>query len=237
MKKIKKLVLACICIFSVMCILSACGNDTAQNTAPSQHFQTAEEKDSSDNNNINTSENESAINGDLANDNLDNSSKVLVAYFSATGTTKDVAENIADSLSADLYEIIPSEPYTDDDLDYNDSNSRTSIEMNDKSSRPEIANNVENIEDYDVIFLGYPIWWGEAPHIIYTFMESYDFSGKTIIPFCTSGGSPIGSSAENIYSVVSDNAVWLEGDRLGSNSSHEDIVNWINGLGLDVKAQ
>ena len=239
MKKIKKLVLACICIFSVMCILSACGNDTAQNTAPSQQsdFQTAEEKDSSDNNNINTSENESAINGDLANDNLDNSSKVLVAYFSATGTTKDVAENIADSLSADLYEIIPSEPYTDDDLDYNDSNSRTSIEMNDKSSRPEIANNVENIEDYDVIFLGYPIWWGEAPHIIYTFMESYDFSGKTIIPFCTSGGSPIGSSAENIHSVVSDNAVWLEGDRLGSNSSHEDIVNWINGLGLDVKAQ
>lgn len=228
-----------------MCVLSACGNDTAQNTAPLQQSdsQTTEEKDNSDNNNINTSENESAINDDSANDNLDNlsntenSSKVLIAYFSVTRTTKGVAENIAGTLSADLYEIIPSEPYVDDDLDYNNSNSRTSIEMNDKLSRPEIANNVENIEDYDIIFLGYPIWWGEAPHIIYTFMKSYDFSGKTIIPFCTSASSGIGASAENIHSVVSDNAIWLEGDKLSGNSSREDITNWINDLGLDVKAQ
>ncbi len=243
MKKIIKIFLFVLCMTTMICVISGCSG-TEQNNASESDRNTVTEADKNENNiESETNENESIVSesntSDNIADNTDNkdSRHILVAYFSATGTTKGVAENIADNLSADLYEIIPSEPYTDDDLDYNNSSSRTSIEMNDKSSRPEIANNVENIEDYDVIFLGYPIWWGEAPHIIYTFMESYDFSGKTIIPFCTSGSSGIGSSAKNLHSTVSDNAVWLDGDRLNGNSSKEDISKWISGLDLDVKAQ
>jgi len=123
--------------------------------------------------------------------------KVLVAYFSATNTTQGIAEHIANGLSADIYEIVPEEPYTDADLNYNDNNSRTTIEMNDPDARPAISGSVEDMEQYDIVFIGYPIWWGEAPRIVSTFVESYDFSGKTIVPFCTSGGSGVGSSATN----------------------------------------
>lgn len=162
--------------------------------------------------------------------------KILVAYFSATNTTEGVAEQIADSLSADLYEIVPEEPYTDADLDYNDDNSRSTIEMNDSSSRPAISGSVENMEQYSVVFIGYPIWWGEAPRIVSTFMESYDFDGKTIVPFCTSGGSGVGSSATNLETLT-DGATWLPGTRLNGGSSREAIVEWVNGLGLDITAQ
>lgn len=124
--------------------------------------------------------------------------KILVAYFSATNTTKGVAENLADGIGADLYEIVPETPYTDADLNYKDNNSRTTIEMNDPDARPVISSSVENMEQYDVIFLGYPIWWGDAPMAVYSFLESYDLSGKTIIPFCTSGGTGISGSVKNI---------------------------------------
>lgn len=163
-------------------------------------------------------------------------SKVLVAYFSATGTTRPLAEYLADGLGADLYEIIPEEPYTDADLNYNDSNSRTSIEMNDPNSRPAISGSVEDLGQYDVVFVGYPIWWGDAPHILYTFMESYDWSGKTVIPFCTSGGSGIGSSGANLESLTSG-AVWMPGQRLNSGASQEDVMEWVNSLGLDLSAE
>ena len=109
--------------------------------------------------------------------------------------------------------------------------------MNDPASRPAINGSVENMADYDIIFIGYPIWWGEAPRIISTFMESYDFSGKTIVPFCTSSSSGLGSSARNLHSLASDSAVWLDGDRLASSSSHADMVEWIGGLGLDIQAE
>lgn len=160
--------------------------------------------------------------------------KVLVAYFSATGTTKTLAEYAADIMGADLYEIVPEEPYTSADLDYGDSNSRSSIEMDDPSARPAISGSVEDMLRYDIIFLGYPIWWGEAPRIVDTFMESYDFSGKTIVPFCTSASSGMGSSARNLHGLCAEDVTWLDGDRLGSSSSREDMVTWINGLGLDV---
>ena len=162
--------------------------------------------------------------------------KILVAYFSATNTTKGVAELIADSLSADLYEIVPEQPYTDADLNYHDDNSRSTIEMNDSSSRPAISGSVENIEQYDIVFIGYPIWWGEAPRILSTFVENYDFSDKTIVPFCTSGGSGVGSSAKNLEALT-DGAMWLSGTRLNGGSSREAIVEWVNGLGLDIKAE
>lgn len=164
-------------------------------------------------------------------------SKVLVAYFSATGTTKQLAEYAADAMNADLYEIVPQQSYTDADLDYGDSNSRSTKEMNDPSSRPAIDGSVENMADYDIVFIGYPIWWGEAPRIVSTFMESYDFSGKTIVPFCTSSSSGLGSSASNLHSLASDSAIWLDGDRLARGSSHDDIVEWIGGLGLDIRAE
>lgn len=160
--------------------------------------------------------------------------KILVAYFSATNTTEGVAEQITESLPADLYEIVPEQPYTDADLNYHDDNSRSTQEMNDSSSRPAISGSVENMEQYDIVFIGYPIWWGEAPRIVSTFMESYDFSGKTIVPFCTSGGSGVGSSATNLEALTKD-ATWISGTRLSGGSSQEEIEEWINGLGLDSK--
>ena len=162
--------------------------------------------------------------------------KVLVAYFSATNTTKGVAEHIANGLNADLYEIVPEEPYTEADLNYNDDNSRSTIEMNDPSARPAISGSVENMEQYDIVFIGYPIWWGEAPRIVSTFMESYDFSGKTIVPFCTSGGSGIGSSDSNLEQLTSG-ADWLDGRRLNGSDSEETVMEWVNGLWLDVSAE
>lgn len=161
-------------------------------------------------------------------------SKVLVAYFSATNTTEGVAERIANGLNADIYEIIPETPYTDADLNYNDNNSRTTIEMNDPDARPAISGSVEDMGQYDIVFIGYPIWWGEAPRIVSTFMESYDFSGKTIVPFCTSGGSGMGSSAENLEQLTSG-AEWLSGKRLNGNDSQDTVMEWVNGLDIDLE--
>ena len=162
--------------------------------------------------------------------------KVLVVYFSATNTTKPLAEYIADGLGADIYEIVPATPYTSADLNYGNSSSRTSIEMNDPNARPDISGSVNNIEQYDVIFLGYPIWWGQAPRIISTFLESYDFSGKTIVPFCTSGSSGIGSSAANLHSLTSG-ANWMDGWRFGGGTSRGTMIEWVNSLELGVTAE
>ena len=158
-------------------------------------------------------------------------SKVLVAYFSATGTTKGVAEIIAKNMGADIYEIVPQEPYTDADLNWHDDNSRSTIEMNDSSCRPEINGAVENMEQYDIVFIGYPIWWGEAPRIVSTFMESYSFEGKTLIPFCTSSSSGLGSSGRNLEKLT-DGAQWKDGMRFGGGASEADVQTWIEGLDL-----
>lgn len=141
--------------------------------------------------------------------------KVLIVYFSATGTTKGVATTIHSQIESDIYEIVPMEPYTSEDLNYSNSSCRANQEQNDPDARPEIDGSVENIEEYDTIFLGYPIWWGQAPKIIYTFLESYDFgfAGVTIIPFCTSGGSSIGTSATNLHASAPQ-ANWKTGTRI-----------------------
>lgn len=161
---------------------------------------------------------------------------VLVAYFSATNTTKPLAEYLAGGLDADLYEIVPETPYTSADLNYNNSSSRAAVEMNDPNARPAISGNVSNMEQYDIVFIGYPIWWGQAPRIVSTFFESYDFSGKTIVPFCTSGSSGIGSSATNLHSLT-DGATWLSGQRFGGGTSRSTMIQWVNGLGLDITAE
>ena len=206
--------------------LAACGNSASQTEQPSTEDTSVESKADT-----NSAENSTDMENTDKQDVQDH--KVLVAYFSATGTTKGVAEHIANGLNADIYEIVPEDPYTDADLNYNDNNSRTTIEMNDPNARPAISGSVENMEQYDIIFVGYPIWWGEAPRIVSTFMESYDFSGKTIVPFCTSGGSGIGSSASNLERLTSG-ATWLDGRRLNGSDSQDTVMEWVNSLDLNL---
>lgn len=154
------------------------------------------------------------------------STKTLVVYFSCTGTTELVAEYAAEILEADIYEIIPENPYTEEDLAYY-TNGRADQEQNDPDARPGISGGLENMAGYNTIILGYPIWHGQAPRIISTFLESYDFSGKTIIPFCTSHSSGIGSSANNLHALCSESAEWLEGKRFEAGVSKESVQNWI----------
>lgn len=153
-------------------------------------------------------------------------SKILVAYFSATSTTEQVAQQAAEILNAELYEIVPEEPYTEEDLAYY-TGGRADQEQDDPSVRPGIANRVEDMDQYDTVLLGYPIWHGQAPRIINTFLESYDFSGKTIVPFCTSHSSGVGSSADNLHSLCPDTVAWAEGMRFSSGASREEIQNWL----------
>ena len=218
--KVSALVLMAVMLFA----LTACGakQDNSSQSQTEQQSSAATEKQSS------ASSNEQSSASDKAADTSTNSGKTLVVYFSATGTTKGVAEKIASVTNADTYEILAAQTYTEADLNWNDKNSRTTKEQNDKSVRPEIGSDKVNLDGYSTIFIGYPIWWGEEPRIMDTFVESCDFSGKTMIPFCTSGGSGIGSSGTNL----ADNAKsgnWLEGERLSSSS---DIEGWVKGLKL-----
>lgn len=157
-------------------------------------------------------------------------SKKLVAYFSASGVTEKIAKTLAEAAEADIYEIKPRFPYSEADLDWRNENSRSSREMKDKSSHPLIADKKDSMSEYDVIFVGFPIWWYVAPKIINTFLESYDFSGKRIILFATSGGSGFGKTVENLKSCVSETAVIQEGKILNGNQSKEDLAVWVEGL-------
>lgn len=153
------------------------------------------------------------------------SSKTLVVYFSNTGNTESAANTIAEVTGGDVYEIEAMDPYTDEDLNYNNDDCRANAEQNDPAARPEIAGSVENMDEYDTVFIGYPIWWGDAPKIICTFMESYDFAGKTVIPFCTSGGSGISTSENTLKSLAEAN--WLDGRRFDSGVSEADVEAWL----------
>ena len=150
--------------------------------------------------------------------------KILIAYFSASGVTKGVAQRLAKVAGADLFEIRPAVPYTQADLNWTDKKSRSSVEMNDPLSRPEIAEKLPNMADYDTVFVGYPIWWYVAPHIINTFVESYDLSGKTLVAFATSGGSGIGKTVEELKKLYPD-ANWKDG-KLLNNISDKELVDW-----------
>ena len=207
----------------VMISLAACGGEK----------EPAEEKTPDTENTIEAASTDNTLPESAPEQESDEGLKILVAYFSATNTTEGVAEKIADSLSADLYEIVPEQPYTDDDLNYHDNSTRATVEQNDKTVRPAITGSVEDMEQYNIVFIGFPIWWGDSPRIISTFMESYDFSDKTIVPFCTSGSSGIGSSATDLEELT-DGATWLPGTRLDGESTDEEIVDWVNSLGLDL---
>lgn len=152
-------------------------------------------------------------------------SKTLVAYFSASGVTASLAKRLAESVGADLHEILPQTPYSDADLNWNDSKSRSSIEMKDKTFRPEIANRVENMEQYDRIFVGFPIWWYVAPTIINTFLEQYDLKGKKVIPFATSGSSGMGDTNKELRSSC-PGADLLEGKRFAANAGEKELKSW-----------
>ena len=214
MKKIWALLWICCAVAG----LSACGETTEDPAADQQET---------------ISQSDSAPQAEKEAIEEENTSKALVVYFSATNTTEGIAEKLAAGLEADLYEIVPQEAYTEADLAYRDSNSRATLEMNDPQARPAISGTVENMEQYDIIFLGYPIWWGDAPRIIDTFLESYDFSGKTVIPFCTSGSSGIDASVENLKTLAAD-AVWLDGQRFAGNATQEAVMEWVHSLDLNL---
>ena len=161
-------------------------------------------------------------------------SKTLVAYFSASGTTAKVAKKMAEAIGADLFEIKPETPYSGADLNWQNKNSRSSVEMNDRSSRPAIAVKVADMPQYDVVFVGFPVWWYREPSIIDTFMESYDFAGKTVIPFATSGVSNLGDSAANMQKLAKGAKV-VNGKRFSGNASAAELKAWAGQWAEHVK--
>lgn len=157
--------------------------------------------------------------------------KILVAYFSASGETKKLAKTIAGVTGGDLFEIAPQVPYTAADLDWMDAGSRSTVEMKDKKSRPAMAGQVQDMGQYETVFVGFPIWWYQAPRIIETFLESYDFTGKKVVPFATSGGSGLGKT-EDILKAVCPGAQWLPGKRLRSGESAGAVQGWVDKLDI-----
>jgi len=156
--------------------------------------------------------------------------KSLVAYFSCTGTTKKLAERLAEAVKGDLYEIKAAVPYSDADLNWQDSQSRSSVEMKDKKSRPAIEGTVSDMAQYDTVYVGFPIWWYVAPTIINTFLEQYDFSGKTVVPFATSGSSGMGDTDKWLRASCSATTKWKAGKRFSSNTSVKEFQIWVVGL-------
>ena len=171
---------------------------------------------------------ESKTENQSENQNETKEMKTLVAYFSASGVTRQVATQLAEVAKADIHEIVPEQVYTDDDLNWRDSLSRSSVEMKDKTSRPAIKETELKIDDYGTIYVGFPIWWYTCPTIINTFMEAYDFSGKTVIPFATSGGSTIEQACNDLKAAY-PKANWKEG-RLLNDASKEDLEEWVKSL-------
>lgn len=223
MKKIISLMM----VFVMLFVMTACGKDnsvTSDDMVKSSETQQLANK-SEDSNKTETTEDEQM-----------NNTNILVVYFSRTGTTKPLAKYAAEYLNADIFEIEAAVPYTDEDIAYY-TDCRADKEQNDKSARPEVAGKVENMEQYDTIILAYPIWHGQAPRIIDTFMESYDFSGKTIVPFCTSHSSGIGDSDTYLHGLVSENVNWKDGKRFEGGTSKDAIVEWLDKLGIEPWAQ
>ena len=228
MKKIVSLLIALTLLFA----LASCGapSQTGKDTGTDSAPDTADTpKESGAAEPEDTSPAEAETVPEETSEESDAGRDVLVVFFSATGTTKGVAEKIARIEDADLYEIRAEVEYTAADLDWNDRDSRTTIEQNDKSARPAIGSERISLDGYEKIYVGFPIWWGEEPRIMDTFVESYDFDGITVIPFCTSGGSGIGRSGENLAELAKS-GVWLEGRRLSAGVSDEEISSWIDSL-------
>lgn len=225
MKSVQKfgsLLLAVLMILS----LAACGSKTSNDTPA----QTPSNGTPTENTPAETPDD--AATGDA--DNTASGGKVLVVYYSASGNTKRVAEDIAEAADGDLFEITPAEPYTSDDLNWTNSDSRVSREHDDESLRdvPLTTTEVENWDDYDTVFIGYPIWWGIAAWPVDTFVKNNDFTGKTVIPFATSSSSGMGQSG-TLLSEMAGTGDWQDGQRFSSGASQSDVADWVSGLGLN----
>ena len=224
-----------ISMIMVICLLlslTACGvnSGTNSNTEPSATQSQAETPPSEPAEDPGVSADDSAEGSDPATEPTEEAAKTLVVYFSATGNTKAVAEEISRLTGADLYEIVPADPYTDADLNYNNNDCRANQEMNDISARPAIGSGVIDVSPYDIVFVGYPIWWGTMPRIINTFLDTYDLSGKTVLPFCTSGSSGITQSVSDFRTAEPDADV-RDGLR-ASGANDSSIENWIADNGI-----
>lgn len=156
--------------------------------------------------------------------------KAVVVYFSCTGNTKSVAQKIASTVGCSTYEIVPAKPYSDEDLNYKNKKSRATKEQNDDAARPEIEGTITDWSSYDTVFIGYPIWFAKAPRILCTFVESQDFAGKRVIPFCTSGSSGVGNSAKELAELAKNGGNWVSGTRFASSVSNKDIAEWLDAL-------
>ena len=226
----KKIFLMALMAFLCMMFICGCSNnsqsqvkESVENTGAIENSQSNIQEDDKLNNI--SGENALVVENNGSIDNKTQNKKIAVVYFSATGTTKQVAEYIKDEVDADIFEIVPKQKYSSADLNWNDNSSRSTKEQNDKNARPEIENSID-VSSYDVIFIGYPIWWADTPRIIQTFMESQDLSGKTMIPFCTSGGTGISASENTLKSYSGIN--WLSGKRLST--SKNDVIDWVKSL-------
>lgn len=214
MKKLTSILLALVLVFSfAACSNNSSNGESSTNSAPAS---TQSANESSDNDT-----------------NSSSNSKTLVVYYSATGSTKAVAETIANTAGADLFEITPVDHYTSDDLNWTDDNSRVSVEHNDESKRdvPLTKTTPDNWTDYDTVFIGYPIWWGIAAWPVNNFVKGNDFSGKTVIPFCTSTSSGIGQSGD-LLADMAGTGNWQDGERFSSSASSSKVESWVNGLDL-----
>ena len=233
--KTKKIIVLIIAIVAIaggasIWLISSNNNSNEQKNANINNLNSnANMNENNDTENTLANPEENTIDGNNTEDNETSSSqKIAIIYFSATGTTKKVAGYIKELTDGDLIEIQPKDKYTDSDLNYNNSNSRSTQEQNDSSARPEISNTIDT-GSYDVIFLGYPIWWGDAPRIILTFLDESNLSGKTVIPFCTSGSSGIDTSVNYLKNNYK-NVNWLNGKRLSTSQS--EVESWVNSLDL-----
>ena len=214
MKKLTSILLALVLVFSfAACSNNSSNGESSTNSAPAS---TQSANESSDNDT-----------------NSSSNSKTLVVYYSATGSTKAVAETIANTAGADLFEITPVDHYTSDDLNWTDDNSRVSVEHNDESKRdvPLTKTTPDNWTDYDTVFIGYPIWWGIAAWPVNNFVKGNDFSGKTVIPFCTSSSSGLGQSGD-LLADMAGTGNWQDGERFSSGASSSKVESWVNGLDL-----
>ena len=224
-----------ISMIAVLCLffsLTACGagSGTNGNTEPSPTQPQSEASSSETAEELDAPADDPAEESDPAVEPTEEATKTLVVYFSATGNTKAVAEEIARLTGADLYEIVPAVPYTDEDLNYNNNDCRANQEMNDASARPAIISEAIDVSSYDTVFVGYPIWWGTMPRIINTFLDTYDLSGKTVLPFCTSGSSSITQAVLDIRAAEPDADV-RDGLR-ASGANDSGIESWIAGNGI-----
>lgn len=230
MKNVKLLLVSMMLVLSIF--MSSCGNsnvnDVAVNTNNETEVTTMQLEETTTRELETTTQMKEIIMNDEGKMVQEEVKKdILVAYFSATGTTKRVAEKIAELTGADIYEIVPANPYSEADLNWNDRNSRTTKEMDDPDIRPEIGSSDIDLTPYRTIYLGYPIWWGDAPRIMATFVEKYNFDGKKVIPFCTSGGSGIGRSGSNL-GVLAGSGSFSSGERLNSGADTDSIQNFID---------